>query len=147
MVESRVAASVLMLACACFHLRGCLCSQVRYRSGYACRFHQWSGCHVHFRPRTGQTYNPHPHLGPQNTKRNVFRPARRRNVTEQSQCSLTRDLVYTLFAHAMERYRYSKVIRKRDGMVPSTPPIIFMIFLGGPVVSVWRSVRVLKYCY
>ena len=39
MVKNRVAVSILVLACACVHVRGCLCSQVRHRSGFASYSH------------------------------------------------------------------------------------------------------------
>ena len=77
-VESRVPVSVLMLACACFHVRCCLCSSVRHRSGFASYFHTGSGSHVHFRPRPCSStdrcarLSTHRHLGPHNTVTSVL---------------------------------------------------------------------------
>ena len=63
---------------ACFHVRGCLCSQVRHRSGFACGSHKGSGSHVHFRPRPSSSTDrwarltTDRHLGPHNTVKSVL---------------------------------------------------------------------------
>ena len=83
-----VAVSVLMLACASFHVRGCLCSSVHYLLGFASYFHTGSGSHVHFRPRPSSSTDrwarltSHRHVGPHNTVKSVLscppRPHRHR---------------------------------------------------------------------
>ena len=60
--------------------------------------------------------------------------------------SHTQHFVYTLFTHAMEHCRCSKVIRKRNAAVPA-PTNYLQEIIGRSAVSVRRTILVLKHWY
>ena len=73
-----VAVSILVLACACFRVRRCLCSSLHYLLGNASYFHKGSGSHAHVSPRPSSSTDrwarltTHRHLGPHNTVKSVL---------------------------------------------------------------------------